>query len=193
MFNFFVDRLSRVRLHFVSVYRDLLAILGGTLLLSLAGRIAVPLPFNPVPLSLQTLGIYVVGLCLGSKKGGAAMLLYLLQGALGLPVFAGGTCGVIHLFGVTGGYLWGFIPGIIVAGRAGASSRLLSCFKYLILAALTIMLSGSSVLMCLMGVKKGLLIGCVPFIIPEIFKIIIAVFFVKGIRRLKDCGRSWIF
>ncbi|TBH21812.1 biotin transporter BioY [Thermus thermamylovorans] len=99
-----------------SLGRDLALVLGGSLLVALTAQAALPLPFTPVPLTLQTLGVLLVGAALGSRLGFLALLAYLLQGAIGLPVFAGGTGGLAKILGPTGGFLLAF-P--LVAGLVG--------------------------------------------------------------------------
>lgn len=78
------------------------------------------IPVGPVPITLQTLFVLLAGLCLGPVRGASAMLLYILAGALGLPVFAGGKAGFAVLFGPTGGYLAGFVLTAFCAGMGGS-------------------------------------------------------------------------
>ena len=86
-----------------------LAFIGlGSIAVAVAARIEIPLPWTPVPITGQTLGVLLVGAALGWRRGAAALGLYLAEGAAGLPVFAGGGAGVAHLLGPTGGYLWSF-------------------------------------------------------------------------------------
>jgi len=97
--------------------RQSLIIVGASLFVALCARITVPLPFTPVPLTLQNFGVLLVGLTLGSRRGFAALMLYLFEGASGLPVFnPTGIGGVAQLFGPTGGFLLAY-P--FVAGTAG--------------------------------------------------------------------------
>jgi biotin transport system substrate-specific component len=84
------------------IAREIALIVGASLFVALCARFSMPLPFTPVPLSLSNFGVLLVGLVLGSRRGLAALLLYLAEGAAGLPVFAAGSAG---LFGPTGGYL----------------------------------------------------------------------------------------
>ncbi|WP_117236998.1 biotin transporter BioY [Thermus sediminis] len=91
-----------------SLGRDLGLILLGSLLVALLAQIAIPLPFTPVPITGQTLGVLLVGAALGSRLGFLALLAYLLEGAMGLPVFAGGTGGLAKVLGPTGGFLLAF-------------------------------------------------------------------------------------
>ncbi|RPJ40883.1 MAG: biotin transporter BioY, partial [Candidatus Latescibacterota bacterium] len=87
-----------------------------SLLLALSARVAIPLPFSPVPISGQSFAVLLVGALLGSRRGSAAVLLYLAEGAVGLPVFAGGAGGAAYLVGPTGGYLAAFLPAAFVVG-----------------------------------------------------------------------------
>jgi biotin transport system substrate-specific component len=81
-------------------------VLGGSLVVALCARVTLPLPFTPVPLTLQNFGVLLVGLLLGSKRGFAALALYLAEGAMGMPVFSlPGVGGIAQLLGPTGGYL----------------------------------------------------------------------------------------
>jgi len=100
-----------------SVRRDAAAVVLMSWAIAMGARLCVPLPFTPVPLTGSTLGVLYAGALLGSRRGAAAVALYLLQGACGLPFFAGGTAGWLCLSGPTGGYLLGFLPGAWLAGR----------------------------------------------------------------------------
>ncbi len=92
-------------------------------LISVGAYIAVPVPGSPVPIVLQNMFILIAALLLGPLWGLAATSLYLMLGTVGLPVFAGGSGGIARLMGLTGGYLAGYLPGVLVAGlvsRSGA-------------------------------------------------------------------------
>src|SRR5437660_11099512 len=81
-------------------------VVGASFFVALCAHVTIPLPFTPVPLTLQNWGVLVVGLALGSRRGFAALALYLVEGAMGFPVFnPTGLGGVAQLFGPTGGYL----------------------------------------------------------------------------------------
>jgi biotin transport system substrate-specific component len=97
--------------------RQLAILVGASLFVALCAHITLPLPFTPVPLTLQNFAVLLVGLRLGSRRGFAALMLYLAEGAAGLPVFnPTGPGGLLQLFGPTGGYLMVY-P--LVAGLAG--------------------------------------------------------------------------
>jgi biotin transport system substrate-specific component len=92
-------------------------VIGASLFIALCARVTVPLPFTPVPLTLQNFGVLAVALTLGSRRGFAALALYLAEGAAGLPVFnPAGPGGVAQLFGVTGGFLMAYPFVAFVAG-----------------------------------------------------------------------------
>ena len=92
-------------------------VIGASLFVALCARVTLPLPFTPVPLTLQNFGVLLVGLTLGSRRGFAALALYLAEGAVGMPVFnPTGLGGVAQLLGPTGGYLLAY-P--VVAALAG--------------------------------------------------------------------------
>lgn len=95
---------------------QLMLVLGGALLIALAAQISVPMV--PVPMTLQTLAILVVGFAYGARLGAATLLVYLGEGALGLPVFANGGGGLGYMMGPTGGFLIGFLGMGILAGLA---------------------------------------------------------------------------
>ncbi|MDE0395899.1 MAG: biotin transporter BioY [Gammaproteobacteria bacterium] len=92
-------------------------IVAGSLVVAALARLAYVLPFTPVPVTGLTLGVLLVGAALGSRRGAAALTLYLAQGAAGLPVFAGGGAGVAWLLGPTAGYLWSAPLAAWVVGR----------------------------------------------------------------------------
>ncbi|MFI5069734.1 MAG: biotin transporter BioY [Terriglobales bacterium] len=104
-------------------------IIGASLFVAVCARVSLPLPGTPVPLTLQNFGVLLVGLMLGSRRGFAALLLYLAEGAAGLPVFSiGGLGGIAQLLGPTGGYLFAYplaagLAGLIMERRARTFAR----------------------------------------------------------------------
>ena len=95
--------------------RDLGLVVGFTVLMTLLAQVRVPLPFTPVPITGQTLGVLLTGAALGSRRGAAAMALYLVLGSGGAPVFAGWGNGLVWTL-ASGGYIIGFIPGAFIVG-----------------------------------------------------------------------------
>jgi biotin transport system substrate-specific component len=97
--------------------RQIALVVGASLFVALCARITIPLPFTPVPLTVQNFGVLLVGLLLGSRRGFAALALYLAEGAVGLPVFnPTGVGGVAQLMGATGGFLLAYPLVAWVAG-----------------------------------------------------------------------------
>src|SRR2546423_11420776 len=91
-------------------------VLAASLFVAVCAHIAIPLWFTPVPITLQTFAVLLVGLTLGSRRGFAALALYLAEGAAGLPVFAPGPAGIAKLIGFTGGYLLSYPVAAFLAG-----------------------------------------------------------------------------
>jgi len=159
---------------------DSVLILGGSLFLALCAQVAIPLPFSPVPVTGQTLGVLLIGMVLGSRRGTLCLLTYLAEGALGLPVFAAGpTIGLARLLGPTGGYLVGFIAAAYVTGRLaelgwdrkpGLTLLAMIAGNLAIYVPGLIWLAGATSL----GVSEVLTAGFVPFIAGDAVKLAIA-------------------
>jgi biotin transport system substrate-specific component len=108
---------SQERIFAFNAARQVALVVGGSLVVALCARITIPLPGTPVPLTVQNFGVLLVGLLLGSRRGFAALALYLAEGAMGMPVFSPtGPGGIAQLFGPTGGFLLAY-P--LVAWMAG--------------------------------------------------------------------------
>jgi biotin transport system substrate-specific component len=97
--------------------RDVLLVAGGALLTGVAAQLAFSVPWTPVPYTLQTGAVLLVGTALGAMRGVLSMLFYVLLGAAGLPMFSQASGGVDHLLGATGGYLIGFIAAAALVGK----------------------------------------------------------------------------
>ena len=108
--------LADVALPRPGVLRNGLLIVGGSIVTALAAQLAIPLPWSPVPITGQTFAVLLCGATLGARRAFLAQLLYLAEGAVGLPVFAGGALGVAKLLGPTGGYLLAFPFAAAVTG-----------------------------------------------------------------------------
>jgi biotin transport system substrate-specific component len=167
------------RITLVALFAALIA--GGTF-------IAIPLPFSPVPIVLQNLFIVLAGLVLGPALGAAATGLYLLAGALGLPVFAGVVGGVAHFFGPTGGFLVGYFFAALIAGLVAGRPKTGTPLFRLILASacgfLIVYVPGLFWLYRLMGNWVAVFAaGFFPFLIGDILKVAIAVTAASRLRR----------
>ena len=155
--------------------KNIALVLFGTLLLALSSKVQVP--FWPVPMTMQTFIVFIIGMAYGWKLAFCTLVAYLLEGALGLPVFAKGG-GLLYLTGPTAGYLYGMT---IAAGVIGAFAELgynNSYFKSLIsliIGTFIIFLFGVGYLGSVIGYDKALAGGLYPFIPSEFFKIALAL------------------
>ena len=153
----------------------------GALVVALSAQVVVPVPFSPVPFTLQPLAVLAVGGILGGAAGVGALLLYLALGIIGLPVFAAGGSGLPHLLGPTGGYLLAFpvaagVTGVLagrVAAMGGVSAAgvirvLLACAG-----AMVIINVGGVAQLALLGGDPSLAfrVGFVPFLTGDLLKI----------------------
>lgn len=165
-----------------AVWRDLMLVVGGAALLAACAQLTIP--FYPVPFTLQTLSIMVIGLSLGAKRGSAAAALYVLAGIAGMPVFAGASAGVVHLFGPTGGYLLSY-P--IAAGFLGWVSEKgwdrswTKAALGILIAEAIIFLLGVGVLSASIGLAKAINLGFVIFIPAELLKTIAVMLIMPAI------------
>jgi biotin transport system substrate-specific component len=146
---------------------------GFSLLVGLSAQVAIPLPFTPVPVTLQTLMVLATGALLGSRRGAGAILLYIAEGAAGLPVFAMGRSGPAHLAGPLGGYLVGFVAAAFLAGlicERGWDRNGLLAFAGLLVADLAIYLPGLLWLGAFTGFSRVLVLGALPFLAADVLK-----------------------
>jgi biotin transport system substrate-specific component len=136
----------------------------------------ISIPLGPVPFTLQVLFVLLSGAILGALFGALSQIVYLLLGVIGLPVFAGGTSGIGHLFGPTGGYLFGFVFASFVVGALGKKGGFWIKFFSMLLGILVIHFLGVLQLSFVsqMSFKKALLLGSLPFLPFDTFKAFIA-------------------
>jgi len=156
---------------------DVLLVAGGTLFIALLSQIKIPLPFSPVPITGQTFGVLLAGALLGRIRGAVTILVYLGEGLAGLPVFAGGGAGILHLFGPTGGYLVGFIGAAYTVGfltEKGWDRKIGTTVLAMTFGSLIIFVVGLSWLAIYSGTNRLLAIGLFPFIPGDIIKIVLA-------------------
>jgi len=155
------------------------------------------IPIGPVPIVLQNMFVFLAGLILGSRWGAASVAVYLLAGACGLPVFAGGLGGIGRIIGPTGGYLLGYLPTVLVIGLISKRSR--EKVRYDVLA----MVCGACVLYACgitwlkilthMTWLKALAVGMYPFLPGDALKIAAAAAIARTLRpvvRIPDNSRT---
>ncbi|MGL4393646.1 MAG: biotin transporter BioY [Brevinema sp.] len=143
----------------------------GSLILAVSAQITIPLPL--VPITGQTLGLTIIALSMGSKAATSAVILYLLEGAMGLPVFAHASFGIGVLFGTSGGYLIGMIPAAFIMGYFADKNCLESFAKTAFAAALgTVIVIAFGLLQLSIFVPREqlLAIGLYPFILGGVLK-----------------------
>jgi biotin transport system substrate-specific component len=154
----------------------------GALVVAAAAQVSVPVPLSPVPMTLQPLAVLAVGGLLGAGAGAAALVLYLGLGIAGLPVFAGGSAGIIHLLGPTGGYLLAFPAAAAVTGRLAAPS---SPLRVLLACALGMLLihAGGVAQLALLGGSPAVAfrVGFLPFFTGDLLKIGLAAALILGV------------
>ncbi len=146
----------------------------------------IHVPVGPVPIVLSTLFVILSGLLLGSRWGLTSMGLYLLVGAIGLPVFAGGKGGLAHFMGPTGGYLFGFMISSWLTGfisERNPGSLVLDIFAVIIG---SLALYGLGVpwlkMVTQMSWAKTFMVGVIPFLIGDAIKAVVAVILARSIR-----------
>lgn len=166
-----------------SLAKNIALVIGASLVISICARLSVPLPFTPVPFTLANFGLLAVGMLLGSKRAGAAGLLYLAYGAAGMPVFSPTSSG---LLGVTAGYLWAFPLVAFVAGWFAERGD--NSFARNLVAAiagdLVLFLGGISWLFAFThSWQKALMLGGYWFVFGEVIKIMASAGLATSLRR----------
>ncbi len=159
----------------------------GSILLAISSKVKIP--FYPVPMTMQTLVVIVIGIAFGWKLGLATISLYLFEGIIGMPVFSGTPekgVGLIYFTGPTMGYLIGFLAAVFLAGKFVYNNNLIQNFFKILLATSFIYLLGIIWLGSLIGWDKPIFkLGVQPFLLAELFKILIATFAIKQILKIR--------
>ena len=159
----------------------------GSILLAISSKVKIP--FYPVPMTMQTLVVIVIGIAFGWKLGLATISLYLFEGIFGMPVFSGTPekgIGLIYFTGPTMGYLIGFLVAVFLAGKFVYDNNIIKNFLKILLATSFIYLFGIIWLGSLIGWDKPIFkLGAQPFLLAELFKVLIATFAVKLILKIR--------
>jgi biotin transport system substrate-specific component len=140
----------------------------------------------PVPMTLQTFGVLLIGLTFGFRLAFASIAAYLVQGAVGLPVFAGGAGGYVHLFGATGGFLFGFLFAAALVGYladAGFTKGWVGTVIALLAGTAVIYAFGLPWLGNVIGYEKAITGGFIPFVLGDTIKLILAALIGKGVLK----------
>ncbi|HJT18446.1 MAG TPA: biotin transporter BioY [Thermoanaerobaculia bacterium] len=166
---------------------QVLLVIAGSAIIAIAAQIALPIPFTPVPLTMQPLAVLMVGIALGSRRGAAAAALYLLEGASGLPVFAQGHGGALWLAGPTAGYLLSYPFAAFVAGwfsERGWGSTIVRALAGMLTALAVIYAGGWVWLAMLSGPRAALSMGIIPFVAADIVKVMFGAAILPYAQRL---------
>jgi biotin transport system substrate-specific component len=158
--------------------RSLFLIIIGSFLMAALAQVKIVLPFTPVPITGQTFGVLLIGAALGSKRGAAAMVLYITEGAMGLPFFAGGGSGLGILTGATAGYLAGFVGAAYAVGwlaEQGLERSVRTSIIPFLVGTLIIYACGVTWLSIMLGsFSKAITLGVVPFLLGDGIKLVAA-------------------
>ena len=161
-------------------------LLGFNLLLVVSAYVSINLPFSPVPITGQTFGILLIAMALGRARGLAVVTAYILEGAAGLPVFAGGKAGLAVLFGPTGGYLLGFVAATALVGwlaEHGWDKNYMRSIAAMAIGTAVIFTAGLSMLAFYVPTPALLNAGLVPFLPGALVKIVAAAIILPSLWR----------
>jgi biotin transport system substrate-specific component len=168
--------------------RTLTALIFGNLLLTLSSYIEVPM--IPVPVTMQTFAVTLLGALYGWRLGGMMIIVWLIEGALGLPVLSGGAGGLHHFVGPTSGYLFSFpIVGILMgwlAGQGWNGSRVLLAFTGMVISNGCCLLLGAAWLASIIGYQQALVLGLTPFLAGGIAKSALGAIALKLLTRTES-------
>ncbi len=167
-----------------SIVHKALLVLAGTALLAISAKVQVP--FWPVPMTLQTLVVLLIGAAYGARLGGITLATYLAQGAIGLPVFATGA-GVVYMAGPTGGYLAGFLIAAVAVGwlaDRGYGRTVLTTLAAFALGEAIMYALGVGWLATFTGAEKAIALGLTPFLLAEATKLALACLLLPAAWRL---------
>ena len=161
--------------------KNIILVFFGSLLLAISAKVQVP--FWPVPMTMQTFAVFLIGVTYGLRLSFLTLLAYIFEGLIGLPVFATGS-GVAYLVGPTAGYIYGMLFAATLIGflsERGYSKSYLMCLISLLIGSFVIFAFGVGFLSLIIGYKKAIIFGLLPFIPSELFKITLAVLIIPSV------------
>ena len=169
------------------ILKYMLVIFLGSVLLTISSKIKIP--FYPVPMTMQTFVVLFLGMSFGYRVGLATVSLYLVEGIIGLPVFSNSPekgVGFVYFTGPTMGYLIGFLFATFLAGYFNFKGNILNNFIKLLISVSTIYILGVFWLGSLIGWDKPIIqLGVTPFLLAELFKVVILTLLTKNILKLR--------
>jgi biotin transport system substrate-specific component len=179
------------RLGASSRIRDAVLVLASSFAIGLLAQAEIRLPWTPVPVTLQPLAVFLLGAALGSRRAAITMLVYLAEGAAGLPFFAGGTAGLARLLGPTGGYLVGFVPAAFVIGflaEHGWDRTPHRAFAAMFLGSIVLFGCGLARLAAFVPREQLLSLGLAPFVVGDLLKMLAAAGLLPALWKLLERG-----
>ncbi len=164
--------------------RDITYVAAGVALMAVSSW--VYLPFGPVPFTLQTMAIAFIALALSPRRSFVAVVLYVVLGAVGMPVFSGMQGGIGVLLGPTGGYIWGFVFAMALCSlirlrHTGTTVQLMCCIVLLLVT--HVFGVGWLAYMGNMGLVEAAAVGSVPFVVPDVLKIVVGTSLARSVTR----------
>tara|TARA_B100000963_G_C22603633_1_gene661450 strand:+ start:613 stop:1164 length:552 start_codon:yes stop_codon:yes gene_type:complete len=169
------------------ILKSIFITLIGTVILAISSKVKIP--FYPVPMTMQTLVVLLIGIGFGWKLGVTTIALYLFEGILGLPVFSGTPekgVGLVYFTGPTMGYLIGFLVAVFFAGKFSYGKNVFINFLKLAFATSFIYIFGILWLGNLIGWEKPIFqLGAQPFLLAELFKILLVTFSINYIKKIQ--------
>ena len=168
------------------ILKTILIVFIGSIVLTISAKINVP--FYPVPMTMQTFVVIFIGMAFGWKLGLATVFAYLVEGAFGFPVFAGTPekgIGIAYMIGPTGGYLFGFLVAVFIAGFLNFDKNIFLKFILITTAISTIYIFGVPWLALLKGWQVAYVWGIKKFLLAELFKICLLTVISKQSLKLR--------
>ena len=178
----------------INIFKYFLVILLSSILLAISAKLKIP--FYPVPMTMQTFMVLLIGVCFGWKLGGTIITFYLLEGIIGLPVFSGTPekgSGIVYFLGPTMGYLLGFVFAAMLCGILRFNKNIILNFLKLILSVSIIYFLGVLWLGTLIGWDKPIIdLGVTPFLLAELFKIALLAIIVTLFNDKLSVLKRWM-
>ncbi|MEZ5359052.1 MAG: biotin transporter BioY [Candidatus Zixiibacteriota bacterium] len=178
--RFFIGEVTRTR--------QMVYMLAFNAMLVLSAYVQFPLPFSPVPVTAQTMAVLACGLFLGPTRGALTVIAYLIEGIMGLPVFAGGAAGMARLLGPTGGFLIGFVAAAYIVGLLSAKTQTMGYGKLtavLSLGTAVIFIPGLAVLSLFAPQGSLLTMGLYPFLPGAAVKVVLMSTALSAYKRIR--------
>lgn len=168
----------------ISFFKKLVLLIAGVAVLAISAQLKVP--FYPVPITLQTLAVMLIGFTFGTRLGSCTVLTYLALGAIGAPVFAGGA-GLAYMSGPTGGYLFGFLVAVYLIGyftEQGYGRTFISTLLLALSGTIVFYLFGVTWLTTILGFEKAIKFGLLPFLYGDVLKLFLLAFSIPATWKL---------